>query len=108
MMLLFQGTTKKACNMSYGISPSKFIKGLKTEEFRSESAAGRSKVGHLTADGRFVISGNYKGSLEAWNIETGEVNITFSGHEDDVIQYLLYLKENFFQEAMTKRSNYGI
>ena len=64
----------------WDIQQGKFIKGFKTEGLMSDKQHEWSNVGHLSADGMFVISGNYNGSLELWDIETGELQETFAGH----------------------------
>jgi WD40 repeat protein/serine/threonine protein kinase len=63
----------------WNIQEGKFIKLFKDNDLHERYEA--SHVGHLSADGRFVVSGNYNGTIELWDIEARELRSTFVGHD---------------------------
>lgn len=73
--------TGAAYHQLWDIKQGKFITAFKVTELASEQQHEISRVGHLSADDRFVISGNYDGTLEVWDIKTGKLQKTLPGHD---------------------------
>jgi len=72
--------TGSAYHQLWDIKQKKIVTAFKVSELGTDKSYEISRIGCLSADGKFVISGNYNGTLEAWDIETRNLQHTFTGH----------------------------